>query len=159
MKENEMLDDVVLGFVKPDAAPRVGAVLARIESVRFSIEWLHTVQLHEHTARALYAEHAERAFFESLIDFTLSGLVTVFILRDRYRDKYPEIRQSAQTRFRSLLGNADAMKAAEHTLRHEFGTGTGPRNAIHATAETSLIRREAMILDVWEYVVAIAERK
>jgi nucleoside-diphosphate kinase len=152
-----MLDRVALGFVKPDAADHVGQILARIESHGFRVAWLRTMQLDDRTVRALYDESAERPFFGPLVEFTLSGMVTVFVLQDRivWGDHHP----SGQARFRSLLGASDSTKSEPGTLRYEFGTGPGPLNAIHATESVELIKREAMILGVWEEVQAIAERR
>jgi nucleoside diphosphate kinase len=56
-----------------------------------------------------------------VVEFTLSGMVTVFVLQDRivWGDHHP----SGQARFRSLLGASDSTKSEPGTLRYEFGTG------------------------------------
>ena len=71
-----------LTIVKPDAvvAGRAGAILARIEKEGFRVLGLKRMRLAPEQARAFYAVHRERPFFEGLVRFMTEGPVVVAAL-------------------------------------------------------------------------------
>ena len=60
-----------LGILKPDCIRKnlIGAVLERIEQAGFKICGLRMVVLSQRDARAFYAIHQERFWFEDLVSF------------------------------------------------------------------------------------------
>jgi nucleoside-diphosphate kinase len=127
-----------LAMVKPDAHELrvVGRVLSRIEDERFQIVEMRQVTLTRDEAECFYVEHAERAFFKSLIDFMVSGPVTALLL---------EREGDAVFHWRQVLGATDSRRAAFDTLRGRHGNKTGFaiwRNVAHGSDKPEAVVRE-----------------
>jgi nucleoside-diphosphate kinase len=103
-----------LAILKPDCLRRglVGAVLSRIEAEGFTLRAAKMVRLTEAQARAFYAVHDGKGFFEGLIAFMCSGPCLTLILE----------REDAVAHWRAVL----------EPLRTEFECG--PReNLVHGS--------------------------
>ncbi len=113
-----------LAIIKPDAlADHVaGRILQRIEDAGFQIRAMRLLRLSRPQAEGFYAVHRERPFFRGLTEYMSSGPVIVLAL------EAPE----AIRRWRDLMGATDPAKAAEGTLRKQFGTSI-ERNATHGS--------------------------
>ena len=86
------------------------------------------MRLHHLTKReaeGFYAVHRERPFFVELTDFMSSGPCVPLAL------DAPD----AISKWRALMGATDPAKAADGTLRKEFGRSIG-RNATHGSDAT-----------------------
>ncbi len=68
-----------LSIIKPDAVAKgvIGKILDRFESNGLKIAATRKIQLSRMDAEAFYAVHAERPFFNDLVDFRISGPVVV----------------------------------------------------------------------------------
>ena len=113
-----------LTIFKPDAmsSGRSGAMLARLEEEGFRLLGLKKLRLSPEQARAFYAVHRERPFFEGLVRFMTEGPVVALALE----------REDAVARLRAVMGATDSKKAEPGTLRNLYGTDI-ERNAIHGS--------------------------
>lgn len=111
-------------IIKPDAfaAGNAGKILARIYEEGFKVSGLKKLYLSKKEAEGFYYVHRERPFFDELTDFMSSGPCIVMVLEA----------EEAIKKWRDLMGATDPAKAAEGTLRKEFGTFVG-ENATHGS--------------------------
>ncbi len=111
-------------IIKPDAVSRnaVGDILKRVEDKGFKIQQMRMTRFTREEATRFYAVHEGQPFFPGLIDFMSSGPVVPTALE----------RDDAVSILREIIGVTDSAKAAEGTIRREFGT-TVQRNAVHAS--------------------------
>jgi nucleoside-diphosphate kinase len=112
------------GIVKPDAVEKnaVGGVVDLIEKAGLKIVGLRLVRLSDAQARAFYAVHKERPFFNDLVKFMTSGPAVVMAIEG----------ESAVARYREVMGPTDSKKAPEGTIRNRYGTNI-ERNAVHGS--------------------------
>lgn len=113
-----------LAIIKPDAvaAGHIGDIIRRIEREKFRIRGMKLLHLTKAQAEGFYAVHRDKPFFESLTTFMSSGPCVVLLLEG----------ESAIARWRDVMGATDPARAAEGTIRKQFGT-TIERNAVHGS--------------------------
>jgi nucleoside-diphosphate kinase len=113
-----------LAIFKPDAVARhlAGDILKRIEASGLRVVGLRLTQLARAEAESFYAVHKERPFYKSLCDYMTSGPVIVAVLES----------EGAIKRWRDLMGATDPAKAAEGTIRKDFGRNV-EQNATHGS--------------------------
>jgi nucleoside-diphosphate kinase len=123
-----------LAIIKPDAVKKriVGKILDRIEEEGFQIVEMKMVRLTKDGARAFYAVHKGKPFFEGLTDFMSSGEIVVMALE----------RENAIAHWREVMGETDPARAQVGTLRRTYGFSI-ERNVVHGsdapqTAETEI---------------------
>src|SRR5208283_3298898 len=107
-----MAGNITFTIIKPDAV-RNGytcEILASMNHGGFSIIGLKMLQMNKNEAEAFYGVHKGRPFFNSLVEFMISGPIVVAVLK----------KNNAVEDFRSLIGATDPMKAAEGTIRKRF---------------------------------------
>lgn len=112
-----------LAIIKPDAvqARRVGSILAHLEQEGFRILAAKFLRMSEAQARAFYAVHAGKPFYDSLTRFMISGPVLVLALE----------RDDAVEHLRRVIGATDPREAEPGTIRALYAESK-ERNAIHA---------------------------
>lgn len=123
-----------LVLIKPDAVARgyIGEILARIEHKGLSIAALELRVASEDVATAHYAEHAERPFFPSLLEFITSGPLVAAVIEG----------PRAIAAFRQLAGGTDPVeKAVPGTIRGDFGLET-QLNLVHGSDSEESAARE-----------------
>lgn len=113
-----------LSIVKPNAVEKghTGDILARFEKAGLKIVATRMTWLSRQKAREFYAVHADRPFFNSLVDFMVSGPVVVSVLEG----------EDAIQRHRDILGATNPAEAADGTIRKDFGENI-ERNATHGS--------------------------
>lgn len=113
-----------LAIIKPDAVSsgKAGKILAHLEGEGFTVRALRMTRLNQAQARAFYAVHRERPFFDSLVEFMTSGPVIPMVL----------LADDAVSGLRKAIGATDPAEAAEGTIRHLYAESK-ERNAIHAS--------------------------
>ena len=113
-----------LTILKPDsvAAGKAGAILAHLEKEGFRFLGLRRTRLSREEARAFYAVHRERPFYDALVTFMTEGPVVVAALA----------RENAVAHLRKTMGATDSRKADPGTVRQLHGTDI-ERNAIHGS--------------------------
>lgn len=123
-----------LAIIKPDAvaAGNAGHIIAILEREGFEIVAMKKITLTEAQARAFYAVHRERPFYEDLMRFMTSGPVIPMVLE----------REDAIAALRRVMGATNPENAEPGTLRKLYGTDI-ERNAIHGSdaPETSAAER------------------
>ena len=122
-----------LTIIKPDAvkAGKPGAILAHLEREGFRVLAARKTVLSPAQARAFYAVHKERPFYEGLVRFMTEGPVWVAALE----------REDAVARLRSAMGATDSKKAEAGTIRNLYGTDI-ERNAVHGSDSPENAARE-----------------
>ncbi|WP_040775911.1 nucleoside-diphosphate kinase [Nocardia pneumoniae] len=128
------MTEQTLVLIKPDGVARglVGEVLARIERKGLKIVALELKQVSEELAKGHYAEHAEKPFFGSLIEFITSGPVVAAILEG----------PRAIAAFRQIAGGTDPVeKAAPGSIRGDFALET-QENLVHGSDSPESAKRE-----------------
>jgi nucleoside-diphosphate kinase len=118
------MDENTLAIIKPDGVVRnlVGEIILRIENNGLRIRALKMAHLSRKQAEGFYAVHKERPFFASLTSFMSEGPVVLMILSG----------DNAIRRWRDLMGATDPAKAAEGTIRKDFGQSI-ERNTTHGS--------------------------
>ena len=110
--------------IKPDAVERnlVGEILRRIEAKGYRLVALRKLRLRPEEARAFYAVHSEKPFFDELVEFISSGpCVPVVVEGENVIDG-----------IRMLIGATDPAKAEAGTVRKDFAESI-TRNSVHAS--------------------------
>jgi nucleoside-diphosphate kinase len=113
-----------LSIIKPDATKRnlTGAINARFEEKGLRIVAQKRVQLTEDQAKAFYAVHAERPFYNDLVSFMISGPVVVQVLEG----------EGAVAANRDIMGATNPAEAAEGTIRKDFAESI-EANSVHGS--------------------------
>jgi len=113
-----------LSIVKPDAVAKnvIGPILAKLEKGGLRIIAARMVRLSTEQARAFYAVHKERPFYNDLVKFMTEGPVLVQVLEG----------ESAVAKNREIMGATNPEKADAGTIRKDFGAGI-ERNAVHGS--------------------------
>jgi len=111
-------------IIKPDAvkAKSAGRILARIEDAGFRVVAMRMQHLTKAEAEGFYHVHASKPFFGGLTDFMSSGPCVLLCLEA----------PNAILAWRELMGATDPAKAAEGTLRKDFGKSID-NNATHGS--------------------------
>ncbi|WP_433623275.1 nucleoside-diphosphate kinase [Nocardia sp. CA-120079] len=128
------MTEQTLVLIKPDGVARglVGEVLARIERKGLKIAALELKQVSDELARGHYAEHAEKPFFGSLIEFITSGPVVAAILEG----------PRAIAAFRQIAGGTDPVeKAVPGSIRGDLALET-QENLVHGSDSPESAKRE-----------------
>jgi nucleoside-diphosphate kinase len=122
-----------LSIIKPDAVASadVDDILSYFTSEGLDIIASKEVQLTEEQARAFYAEHKDKPFFEDLIAFMTSGPVIVQVLEG----------EDAVALNRKVMGATDPAVAEPGTIRADFGSSK-TANAVHGSDSPASASRE-----------------
>ncbi len=126
-----------LVICKPDAVERglVGEIIGRIERKGLKISRMELRQLDEETAKIHYAEHANRPFFNELVEF-ITRSPSVIMEVTGPEDSWAIVR--------SMMGATDPAKAAPGTIRGDFGV-TVAENLVHGSDSAEAAMRELNI--------------
>ncbi len=119
-----MATERTLSIVKPDAVAKdvIGSVVAKLEGAGLRVVAQRMMKLTEDQARAFYAVHKERPFYNDLVAFMTEGPVVVQILEG----------ENAIVKNREVMGATNPEQADAGTIRAEFGTNI-ERNACHGS--------------------------
>ena len=111
-------------MIKPDAfkAGNSGLILQKIIDNGFKIKALKLTKMHKEDAEAFYAVHKDRTFFNSLVEFMISGPVIAAILE----------KENAVEEYRKLIGATNPADAAEGTIRKLYASSI-QNNAVHGS--------------------------
>ncbi len=120
-------------IIKPDAvaANHIGGITAKLEGVGLRILASKMVRLTEAQAKAFYAVHKERPFYNDLVKFMTEGPVIVQVLEG----------ENAVLANREIMGATNPEKAAEGTIRKTFATNI-ERNAVHGSDAPETAKEE-----------------
>jgi len=107
-----MATEQTLSMIKPDGVQRglIGEVIGRFEKNGLKIKAMKMLHLSLEQARAFYAVHQERPFYDSLTGFMSSGPIVALVLEG----------ENAIQKNRDLMGATDYRQAAAGTIRADF---------------------------------------
>ena len=113
-----------LTIIKPDSVEKhnTGKIIAHLENEGFRIVAGRVMHLTEAQARAFYAVHKERPFYNDLVAYMTSGPVWPLALE----------REDAVTYLRQVMGATNPSDADAGTIRSLYGESI-ERNAIHGS--------------------------
>lgn len=122
-----------LVIFKPDCVQRrlVGAILSRFEAKGLRAIALKLMKVERPLAEKHYAEHKERPFFGTLLQFITSGPVVVGVFEG----------PRAIEVVRNLIGPTDGALAPPGTIRGDYALSK-QNNLIHASDGPEAARRE-----------------
>ena len=111
-------------MLKPDSIEKgnIGAILEKINTAGFRIVAMKLTHMTKRDAKAFYAIHNERPFFNDLIQYMTRGPVVAAILE----------KDNAVEDFRALIGATNPEEAADDTIRKLFATSIS-ENAVHGS--------------------------
>ncbi|MGP8321684.1 MAG: nucleoside-diphosphate kinase [Methanosarcinaceae archaeon] len=120
-------------MVKPDGVQRglVGEVISRIEKRGLKISALRMNVMSEDSAKEHYKEHVEKPFFDSLIEYVVSGPSVSMVVEG----------EGAVPIMRTINGATNPVEALPGTIRGDFAIETG-RNVVHASDSIESAERE-----------------
>ncbi|MCZ6859865.1 MAG: nucleoside-diphosphate kinase [Alphaproteobacteria bacterium] len=111
-------------IIKPDATRRnlTGAVNAMLEAAGLRIIAQKRLRLTEERAKAFYAVHKDRPFYDDLVKFMTSGPVVVQVLEG----------ENAVDKNRQVMGATNPAEAAEGTIRKTHAISI-EANSVHGS--------------------------
>ena len=125
-----------LVLVKPDGVARglVGEVITRLERKGLRLVAAELRTLTADIAETHYAEHRERPFFGSLVEFITSGPLMALVVEG----------PRAIEAFRALAGATDPVKATPGTIRGDFALEV-QNNIVHGSDSPESAEREVKL--------------
>ena len=111
-------------MVKPDGVQRglIGDIVDRFEDRGLKLVGAKFMQMDRDLAEDHYGEHADKPFFDGLVEFITSGPVFAMVWEG----------QDAIRQVRRMMGATDPAEAAPGTIRGDYGLDLG-RNVIHGS--------------------------
>jgi nucleoside-diphosphate kinase len=130
------MSERTLVLVKPDGVARglVGEVLGRIERKGLRIVALELRTLDRATAEAHYAEHVDKPFFGSLVDFITSGPLVAAVVEG----------PDAIVQWRAMMGATNPVNAAPGTIRGDLAS-VMQENVTHGSDSPDSAAREVAL--------------
>lgn len=127
------MSERTLVLIKPDGVRRgiIGDTIARIERKGLRIVAMDLRTLDEETAKTHYAEHEEKPFFGSLVEFITGGPLVAMVLEG----------PRAIEAFRALAGATDPVKAGPGTIRGDNALEV-QENIVHGSDSPESADRE-----------------
>ena len=120
-------------MIKPDGVRNghIGEIVNRFERAGLTIERMELANVTMEEAKANYAEHEGKPFYDGLIAYITSGPVVKMVVSG----------EGAVAKVRSLMGATDPAKAAPGTIRGDFGL-VMDENVIHGSDSPASAERE-----------------
>jgi nucleoside-diphosphate kinase len=128
-----MAQERTFSIIKPNSVKKnnVGAIIDRFEKAGLRVAAAKLLTLDRAKAEGFYAEHKERPFFKSLVDFMTSGPSMLMVLEG----------ENAVLRNREIMGATDPAKAAPGTIRKDFADSI-EANSVHGSDSADSAKRE-----------------
>ena len=122
-----------LVLLKPDAMRRglAGEILGRFEARGLELRAARLVAVDHDLAGRHYAEHAEKPFFDELVEFITSSPTLALVLEG----------EGAIAVVRTTMGATDPAKAAPGTVRGDLALSM-PDNLVHGSDSSESAERE-----------------
>ena len=120
-------------MIKPDGVRNghIGEIVNRFERVGLTGERMELGMVTEELAKANYAEHEGKPFYDGLIAYITSGPVVKMVVSG----------ENAVATVRKLMGATNPADAAPGTIRGDFGL-TMDENVIHGSDSVASAERE-----------------
>jgi nucleoside-diphosphate kinase len=119
-----MTRNITFTMIKPLAVRKgyIGPILNKVSEAGFRITAMKMLHLTRDEAQKFYEVHRERPFYDSLVEFMMSGPIVVAILE----------KENAVEEYRKLIGATDPAKAEEGTIRSLYAESV-QANAVHGS--------------------------
>jgi nucleoside-diphosphate kinase len=129
--------ETTLVLIKPGGVERnlIGEITRRIEARNLKVVGLKLFNAPRNTVEEHYAEHRERPFFNSVVDYLTSGPVVAIAVRG----------ENATKAIRTMMGATNPLDAAPGTIRGDFAL-TIDDNLTHSSSDPEAAARE---LQLW----------
>lgn len=116
--------ELTLSIIKPDAVARnlTGQINSLIEKNSIKIVAQKMIRLSIDDAKIFYGVHKERAFFDDLCTYMISGPIVVQVLKGK----------SVVSKYRDLMGATNPENAEENTIRKLYGLSV-EENSVHGS--------------------------
>lgn len=108
-----------------------GAIISRLEKMGLKVVGIKMIHMDKTLAEQHYAVHKGKPFFERLVSYITSAPVMAVVFDG----------EGAVQLIRKTMGTTDPTKAAEGTIRRDFGTDIA-RNAVHGSDSVENAERE-----------------
>ena len=120
-------------MIKPDGVRNghIGEIVNRFERVGLTVERMELGMVTAELAKANYAEHEGKPFYDGLIAYITSGPVVKMVVSG----------ENAVATVRKLMGATNPADAAPGTIRGDFGL-TMDENVIHGSDSVASAERE-----------------
>ena len=120
-------------MIKPDGVRNrhIGEIINRFERAGLTIEAMKLDVVTAEQAKANYAEHEGKPFYNGLIEYITSGPVVKMVVSG----------EGAVAKVRTLMGATNPADAAPGTIRGDFGL-IMDENVIHGSDSTESAARE-----------------
>ena len=120
-------------MIKPDGVRNghIGEIVNRFERVGLTVERMELGMVPEELAKANYAEHEGKPFYDGLIAYITSGPVVKMVVSG----------ENAVATVRKLMGATNPADAAPGTIRGDFGL-TMDENVIPGSDSVASAERE-----------------
>ena len=129
----DIKEQVTFAMIKPDAVARnlIGAIIQKLENSGLKLRAGRFLKMDRSVCEEFYAEHKQKPFFSSLVDYVLSGSVFVMALSGL----------DAVKKAREIIGHTDPAKAEPQTIRALYGESI-EKNSIHGSDSVPSASRE-----------------
>lgn len=119
-----MSKELTLSIIKPDAVAKsvIGQIYTKFEEAGLQIVGAKMMHLSREQAEKFYEVHAERPFYNDLVNFMTSGPVMVQVLEG----------ENAILKNREIMGATNPKEAAPGTIRASFAESIDA-NAVHGS--------------------------
>ena len=116
--------ELTLSIIKPDAVARnlTGQINSLIENSNIKIVAQKMIRLSIDDAKTFYSVHKERAFFDDLCNYMISGPIVVQVLKGK----------SVVSKYRDLMGATNPENAENNTIRKLYGLSV-EENSVHGS--------------------------
>ncbi len=139
-----MTVEYTFSIIKPDATERnlTGKINSYLESAGLQIVAQKMIKLTDDQAKEFYAEHKERPFFNSLIEYMTSAPVVLQVLKG----------DGAIAKNREVMGATNPSEANPGTIRKDFAKDI-EANSIHGSDSSESAKREISFFFSQEEIV------
>lgn len=126
-----------LSLIKPDAVAKnhAGEIIALIQKAGLTVRGMKMVRFTVPQARAFYAVHRERPFYEGLVKFMTEGPIIAMALEG----------EGAIAKYREIMGATNPANAAPGTIRKLYAENV-ERNACHGSDAPETAKNEVAFL-------------
>ncbi|MEL0125013.1 MAG: nucleoside-diphosphate kinase [Alphaproteobacteria bacterium] len=115
---------LTLSIIKPDAVKRnlIGKINTMIEGKSIKIVGQKMIKLSLEDAQMFYSVHKDRAFYQDLCNYMISGPIVVQVLSGK----------DVIVKYRELMGATNPANAKADTIRKSYGVSV-EENSVHGS--------------------------
>ena len=115
---------LTLSIIKPDAVKRnlIGKINTLIEDKSIKIVGQKMIKLSLEDAQMFYSVHKDRAFYQDLCNYMISGPIVVQVLSGK----------DVIVKYRELMGSTNPANAEADTIRKSYGVSV-EENSVHGS--------------------------